>query len=45
MDEAEKIIKTETDYKKLAVIAGIGVREYYKKLGYKLKGTYMVKNP
>lgn len=44
MDEAEKIIKTETDYKKIAVIAGIGVREYYKKLGYKLKGTYMIKN-
>jgi elongator complex protein 3 len=44
MDEAEKIIKSETNYKKLAVIAGIGVREYYKKLGYKLKGTYMVKD-
>ena len=29
--------------RKIAVIAGIGVREYYKKLGYKLKGTYMVK--
>jgi len=44
MEQAEKIIKSETDYKKLAVIAGIGVREYYKKLGYKLKGTYMVKS-
>jgi elongator complex protein 3 len=44
MEQAEKIVKSETDYKKLAVIAGIGVREYYKKLGYKLKGTYMVKN-
>jgi len=44
MEEAEKIVKTETPYKKLAVIAGIGVREYYKKLRYKLKGTYMVKS-
>ncbi len=30
-------------YKKIAVISGVGVREYYKKLGYKLEGTYMVK--
>ncbi|MCX6730207.1 MAG: tRNA uridine(34) 5-carboxymethylaminomethyl modification radical SAM/GNAT enzyme Elp3 [Candidatus Portnoybacteria bacterium] len=30
--------------KKIAVIAGIGVREYYKKLGYKLKDEYMIKN-
>jgi len=44
MEEAEKITKTETEYKKIAVIAGIGVREYYKKLGYKPKGTYMVKS-
>jgi elongator complex protein 3 len=28
---------------KMAVISGIGVREYYKKLGYHLDGTYMVK--
>ena len=30
--------------KKIAVIAGIGARDYYKKLGYKEKNTYMVKN-
>lgn len=29
--------------RKLAVISGIGVREYYKKLGYRKEGTYMVK--
>jgi len=29
--------------KKLAVISGIGVREYYRKKGYKLEDTYMVK--
>jgi len=33
----------DKDYKKIAVIAGMGAREYYRKLGYKLKNTYMVK--
>lgn len=42
--KAEKIIKKETNYKKIAVIAGIGVREYYRKLDYKLKDEYMIKN-
>jgi len=42
MIEAEKIAK-EKGYKKMAVISGVGVREYYKKLGYHLEGTYMVK--
>lgn len=28
---------------KLAVISGIGVRDYYRKLGYELKNGYMVK--
>ena len=42
MQEAEKITK-QAGYKKMAVIAGIGVREYYKKLGYRQKETYMVK--
>jgi len=31
------------DKKKIFVISGIGVREYYKKLGYKKEGSYMVK--
>ena len=43
MNEAEKIAKQEK-IKELAVISGIGVREYYKKLGYFLKDTYMAKN-
>lgn len=43
MLEAEKIAK-EKGYKKIAVISGVGVREYYKKLGYSLEGSYMVKN-
>lgn len=40
--EAERISR-ENGFKKIAVISGIGVREYYKKLGYRLEGTYMVK--
>lgn len=40
--EAERIAK-EAGYTKLAIISGIGVREYYRKLDYELKETYMVK--
>jgi len=43
MLEAEEIIKKH-GLQKVAVIAGIGVRGYYRKLGYKLQNTYMVKN-
>ena len=43
MNEAETRTKA-AGYKKIAVIAGIGTREYYKKKGYKLLGTYMLKN-
>lgn len=42
MARAEEITKGER-IKKLSVISGIGVREYYKKLGYNLEGFYMVK--
>jgi elongator complex protein 3 len=41
--EAEKIVKKEFKIKKIAVIAGVGTREYWKKQGYKLFQTYMVK--
>ena len=41
--EAERIAK-EAGYMKIAVISGIGVRAYYRKLGYELEGTYMVKS-
>jgi len=40
---AEKIAKKEFKLNQMAVISGVGVRGYYKKLGYKLKDTYMVK--
>ena len=43
MKEAEKIAK-ENGIKKLKVISGVGVREYYRKLGYNLEENYMVKN-
>lgn len=41
--EAEKITKKEFHLPRIAVISGIGVREYYKKLGYRLDGEYMTK--
>ncbi len=43
MNKAEEISK-KAGFNKIAVIAGIGVREYYRKLGYRLNGTYMVKD-
>ncbi len=52
--EAEKIVKKHCSVypklqskgakiNKLSIISGVGVRDYYKKLGYKLEDTYMVK--
>jgi elongator complex protein 3 len=43
MLEAERLAQ-QAGYKKMAVISGVGVRAYYKKLGYQLIGTYMIKN-
>ena len=47
MQEAEQITKKESkinpEIKKIAVISGVGVREYYRKLGYELDKDYMVK--
>ncbi|EKD24677.1 MAG: hypothetical protein ACD_80C00174G0027 [uncultured bacterium (gcode 4)] len=42
MELAEQIAH-QHKYKKLSVISGIGVRAYYRKIGYKLEWTYMVK--
>lgn len=41
--EAEKIAKKEFKAKELAVISAVGVRDYFRKEGYLLKNTYMVK--
>ena len=42
LQKAEQIAN-QNGYKKIAVISGIGVREYYQKQGYKLEGNYMTK--
>jgi len=41
--EAEKITFQEFGLKKITVISGVGVRDYYRKLGYRLEDGYMVK--
>ncbi|GAA5932942.1 Elongator subunit ELP3 [Sporobolomyces koalae] len=43
MEEAERIAREEHGSQKLAVISGIGVRNYYARLGYELDGPYMSK--
>jgi elongator complex protein 3 len=51
MREAERIVraefgrsaKEEFGIRNIAVISGVGVRGYYRKLGYRLKDTYMLK--
>tara|TARA_Y100000389_G_scaffold13821_1_gene12267 strand:- start:2802 stop:4517 length:1716 start_codon:yes stop_codon:yes gene_type:complete len=40
--EAE-LIAIKNGYYKIAIISGTGVRNYYKKLGYELEETYMIK--
>jgi len=42
LKKAEQIAK-QNKKKKIVVISGVGVRNYYKKLGYKQEGPYMVK--
>jgi len=44
MEEAERIAREEHESVKLAVISGVGTRHYYRKLGYELEDTYMVKH-
>lgn len=43
MTKAEEMAKNN-GYKKMAVIAGVGVRDYYRKIGYRLEGEYMIKD-
>ncbi len=43
MQEAEKIAKEEWKCNKILVTSGIGVKEYYKKIGYLKDGVYMSK--
>ena len=48
MKKAEEIIakesKSNKEIKKIAIISGVGVRDYYRKLGYELDKFYMIKN-
>uniref|UniRef100_A0AAX7TGP8 Elongator complex protein 3 n=1 Tax=Astatotilapia calliptera TaxID=8154 RepID=A0AAX7TGP8_ASTCA len=44
MEEAERIARDEHGSCKLAVISGVGTRNYYRKMGYELEGPYMVKD-
>lgn len=41
--ECAERIATLSWYQRLSVISGVGVREYYRKLGYQSEGTYVVK--
>ncbi len=43
LHEAERIA-AEEGFEKIAVTSGIGVREYYRKLGYERNGPYMCKS-
>lgn len=42
MKKAEEIAK-KNKYKKISVISGVGARDYYRKLGYRLEKEYMIK--
>ncbi|MFC1663567.1 elongator complex protein 3 [Patescibacteria group bacterium] len=42
--EAEKISKKEFGIKKIAVISGVGARNYFRQLKYELRDGYMIKN-
>lgn len=42
LSTAEEIVR-RAGISRLAVISGIGVREYYRKKGYELRSTYMIK--
>lgn len=44
MEEAARIAREEHGSTKIAVISGVGTRNYYAKLGYKLDGPYMTKS-
>lgn len=43
LKEAERITSEEYSRHKVKIISGVGVREYYRKEGYKLEDNYMVK--
>lgn len=42
--EAERIAGEDFKAPRLSVLSGVGAREYYRSLGYRLEGAYMVKD-
>ena len=44
LEKAEEIAREEFGMKKLSIISGVGVREYFYKLGYHLDGVYVSKH-
>ncbi|ODV84372.1 hypothetical protein CANARDRAFT_201245 [[Candida] arabinofermentans NRRL YB-2248] len=44
MEEAERIAREEHGSEKISVISGVGVRNYYTRLGYELDGPFMSKS-
>ena len=44
MENVEKITSEEFDAKKLAVISGLGARDWFYEMGYKLDGVYVSKS-
>ncbi len=43
LEEAEKICMEEFDKKYLFVLSGVGVKPYYRRLGFRNKGVYLLK--
>jgi elongator complex protein 3 len=43
LEKAERIA-IENSFKKMVIISGIGVKEYFKKFGYEKDGPYVSKN-
>ena len=41
--KAAEQISSQNGFRKIAVISGVGVRNYYRRFGYKLRDTYMIK--
>ena len=41
LKEAERIAREEHEMKKMVITSGVGVREYYRKFGYRKEGPYM----
>ncbi|MEM3693555.1 MAG: tRNA uridine(34) 5-carboxymethylaminomethyl modification radical SAM/GNAT enzyme Elp3 [Candidatus Bathyarchaeia archaeon] len=44
LKEAEAIASNELGCRRIAVLSALGVREYYRRQGYRLEGAYMVKD-